>query len=339
MSSERLRHRIEQLRTSYQNARGATFSHFVCPILRTDENVPLCEGHVIPAAFGACNTWVPQRKDVDNFYGSVAEADFIGVVQHRLKTPFEKWIDPSLRKHYRPKMKVGEKNISCYFPMGAMTLAGQTPGKVIVEGKAIADLVIKESPEAVKALDGQELRIVIDQDYRPAVVASILKAAHLTLFHLLGYGHVFSADGMYLADILGDFFVSNHKTDKKDLEDEMANYFLPYMRMIAPMLIRDSSVLRGTVFDNRVIGCIGGSQGLFACGVIIPAGDDRFCVFLPSGHAQTIDTYLSFLNDPPSSFGAKLFEFCPAEAQHESYWKTGNDDPMRIPLPDRLPTS
>ena len=84
---------------------GSPFRHFFCPILRTDEPGELCKGHVIPEAFGTSNAWVPQRTDVDNFFGTVAEADFIAAVEDRDKTAFEKWLNPKLNKRHRPRLK------------------------------------------------------------------------------------------------------------------------------------------------------------------------------------------------------------------------------------------
>lgn len=39
----------------------------------------------------------------------------------------------------------------------------------------------------------------------------------------------------------------------------------------------------------------------------------------------------------PQSFAAKLVEFVPADGEKESYWRTGKHEPMRIPMPDKLP--
>jgi hypothetical protein len=267
------------------------------------------------------------------------EADFINVVQNRSKTPFDIWINSKLRRQYRPKLAMGDIPIDYYFPRDATQVPEHSRGWLVANGKQIAELVIKESPDALRNLSGQEMRVVLDVDLRPAVVASVLKAAHLSMFHLLGYRHVFSAGGLHLADTLKDFFLASRGRAKKDVVKDLETAFMPLSRLISPMLIKDASILNGTVFDNRVIGCIGGSQGLFAIGVIVPAAGDRFCVFLPSGCGHTIDTYLGFLNDPPPFFHAKVFEYCPSDGANAAYWKTSKDDPIRIPMPEKLPES
>jgi hypothetical protein len=96
--ADRLNARVDKLREDFQAETGQPFKHFFCPILHVDEPVPLCEGHIINKAFGTCNAWVPQRQDVDNFFGSMVEADFISAVQDRSKPAFQKWIDPKLNR-------------------------------------------------------------------------------------------------------------------------------------------------------------------------------------------------------------------------------------------------
>src|SRR5262245_16361152 len=71
-----LRRRVEDYRTDYRCVTGKPFEYFFCPILRTDEDVQLCRGHIVSDAFGS-NLWVPQRADVDNFFGAAIEADFV----------------------------------------------------------------------------------------------------------------------------------------------------------------------------------------------------------------------------------------------------------------------
>lgn len=68
--------RIQLLKANYFQTTGRRFEHFACPILMIDEHAELMDGHIIPANQEVCNKWVPQRADVDSFYGSVAEADF-----------------------------------------------------------------------------------------------------------------------------------------------------------------------------------------------------------------------------------------------------------------------
>ena len=69
-------------------------------------------------------------------------------------------------------------------------------------------LALKVPPEGVlNSLDGR-WDIAIEKDVRLASLVSLLKAAHLTLFHSLGYRYALSAGGRFIGfTVLGDFFL------------------------------------------------------------------------------------------------------------------------------------
>jgi len=76
--NEELKKKIENLNTDYLSVVGHPFHHFFCPILFKDEDVALCKAHVINQAFqNVSRVWTVQRQDIDNFYGSNFEADFV----------------------------------------------------------------------------------------------------------------------------------------------------------------------------------------------------------------------------------------------------------------------
>jgi hypothetical protein len=340
MPSDELNRRLEDLRKDFQAERGFPFQHFFCPILHTDEPATICKGHVIPAAFGSCNAWLPQRKDVDNFFGAAVEAGFTGVVQDRGKTSFEKWLDPAARKRHKPRIEFEGETLEHYFPIDGQRGPGHTQVTVIGDaGEKICNVIVKKSREEMVGLHGKDVRLVIKRDYRPEVIGSLLKAAHLTLFQLLGYRHVFSPTGIYLADILRRFYLIGRDTNPGELGKQLAAHFLPHGGMILPILVRDASVLGGTVKDGRVLMCIGGSEGAFALGVVVVAGSEAFCVFLPTDDGRTISTYFSFLNEPPESIAVRLLEYRPATETKESHWATNPGDPIRIQLPHAMPSS
>ena len=332
-----LQRRIEQLRADYQVAVGSPFEHFFCPILHIDEPSEWCRGHIVPEAFSTCNAWVPQRKDIDNFYGTVAEADFISAVASQGKTAFDKWIDADLNRLVKPRLELEGKDIGHYFTKKPSQVPGQTAIQVTgQDGKLLNNLVIKKSSEELAALHGQTLHVVVEHDFRPAVIASVLKAAHLTMFRMLGYKHVFSPAGRYLAAILGEFYKVHGDKRGHDLKDALATYFRRYACMISCAML-DRSVLAGTVTDNRFLACIGATRGMFATGTFVDAGKDAFCVWLPAGDG--IDTYLGFVNEPPVSVLAKILRFCPATEHGEASFTTSDEEPFRMELPSSLPTA
>jgi hypothetical protein len=338
--SERLKARVETLKADFQAETGAPFKHFFCPFLHVDELVPLCEGHIINEAFGTFNAWVPQRQDLDNFFGSKVEADFISAVQDRTKTAFEKWIDPKLNRRYRPQLFSKGVPVEHYITKEIKSVPGHTPLVVTnTGGDILGNLVIKQVPDEVKALHATDMQVVAmpPATFVPAIIASVLKAAHLTMFNMMGYKHVFSTAGLYLAGILREFYEKFKNSKKRSLANELASAFRPHASLISPMILKNPPILAGTALDNRLLAAIGGTEGLFAIGVLIPASpDDAFCVWLPSSHGKTIDTYFSFLKEPPPSIAVKLIQFCPADGEHQAHWITSKEEPIRLEMADKL---
>ena len=326
-----LANRIKALRADFESVCGKPFEHFYCPILGRDEPAAMCRGHVINDAFKSCNAWVPQRQDVDSFFGTAVEADLVSVVENRKKDSLEIWMDRKSRRRIRPKLFDQDQQIEFYFPKdGALPVTGHATVGVLNENNdLVCDLSVKMSESDIMKKDGIKLSLVIDEDFRSPVIASMLKAAHLTLFRMLGYRHVFSPGGNYLSHILRAFF-EKHQPPKKCTGADVEKHFFQFQKMIAPMQYLDAS-LQGTVMDNMLISLYGQSGAVFAIGVIIKAGPDAFCVFVP-GMPHAIDTYFSFLKEPPPSVAMRITHYRPASGADEACWEIPPGEPMRLSL-------
>ena len=78
--NENFQQKLDMLNADYAQIKGQPFSHFFCPILFRDEDVELCKAHVVNQAFPeAPQDWTIQRKDVDNFYVSIFESEFVAI--------------------------------------------------------------------------------------------------------------------------------------------------------------------------------------------------------------------------------------------------------------------
>ncbi len=336
MSDSELTKRLQDLQIDFENERGKRFANFFCPILRRDEPTELCRGHIVLKAFGISNIWVPQRKDIDNFYGSLVEEPLRNIVEDRRKSAIEIWLDPTLRKRHRPHLEIDGEKWEHYFPQhGSEKSPEHTRGEIVNEkNEQVSDVVFKVPAEVAAQFDNATLDVVVERDYRAAVVASMLKAAHLTMFRMLGYSHVFSGSGLLVADILGKFF-DTYKTPKNVTDQIVEDYFLPHCTMVAPIFFEHDQVMRGTLEDNRLLSCISASNEVFAMGVVVPAGKDKFCVFLPTDKA--IDVYFSFLKEQPPSIAARVTQFCRADERGGERWEIAPGDPIRIRLNQPLP--
>lgn len=235
MNDLELEKRIAANRADYEAYFGKPCKHFVCPILGRDEDVEMCRGHMVTLA--QSDIWIPQRKDVDNFYGSVVEADLATVVEDRGRDPWQLFLDPHKHPQHHFKMEHDGKPVEFYFPK---------PSHQPVENhirlefrnandETISNIGIKKSASAFLAADNTRLDLYVERDFRPPVVAAMLKAAHLTMFRMLGYDHIDSPGGRYLAHILKDFFEKHdgmHSPAKRDVDP----YFARFNSMIAPLV-------------------------------------------------------------------------------------------------------
>ena len=311
--SEELQRAVDKLQGDYVLQGNEPFRHFFCPILHEDTHTELCKGHIVPEAFGGA--WVPQRKDVDNFYGYTVEGDFVACIRDRDVGPMNVFTDKQKYKVHSPQIMFEGNVIEHYFPDDLSKVpAKHAPTRFVDDdGNILCDVAFKISPEEVSKLqvaaaEGRSLDLVIDQDYVPVVVASVLKAAHLTMFGWFKYEWVFSVPGRDLAVILKKFYVDNRGRRKTDVYEGMKAYFRKHIQMIKPFSFADPSLLAGTVNDKRVVALVNNNQQPFVMGIIVKVGTDTFVVFVPA-NATHIDSYFSFLSSPPASVMMHIVEF------------------------------
>jgi len=182
--SDSIQECLARLRDDYAQVEGKPFKHFFCPILWADEDTELCMGHVVNKAFADAR--IVQRKDVDGFYGSIAESEFQDFLGFRDKPIEEVLSDPKLSKEIYPI--VDGKKVECY------PYVGHKPphhARVRIEGPSgsSSDLVLKMCPKAAAA--AQSASLGVNWDCETPALASLIKAAHLTMFHLMGYRYGF----------------------------------------------------------------------------------------------------------------------------------------------------
>jgi hypothetical protein len=311
--SDAIKRSIEDLRSDFVKNGEPAFKYFFCPILHEDVHTELCEGHIVPEALGH-RAWVPQRKDVDNFFGSIIEADFIAVVEDRESDPTRILLDKKKSKQHRPKFMVEGNVIEHYLPRDMSAVPEHhSRARLIGDNNEIRlDLAFKVGPTELEALEvlanqGKQLEIVIDRNYLPAAVASVIKAAHLTMFGMFGYEWVFSLAGRDLAQILRRFYLKYRKTPKAEIEGPLREYFSPHAQIVKPFVGIDSAILGGTINDKRVVALMDNKDRPFAAGIMVKAGKGTFSVLVPAGDA-TINTYCSFLKCPPASVALLVLE-------------------------------
>ncbi len=298
--SEEVRRALVVHQRDFTRANGSPFKHFYCPMLMRDEPVELCMGHVvnqsIPNSSGAK---VVQRKDIDGFYGRHFEADFVTLAQSRGVLLPDAMLDPTLSKKLKPRFEVrGEKCGYHYHRRGAGS-KDHTPLVLEVGDGRVVRLMLHKRPDEVAAASNEKWQIAVEVDCRLAALVSLIKAAYLTLFRVLGYKYALLGPGLSVGrDILGRFYLENCAKEPDAVRQAAKHFFQPYVNMLRPIVHYTGDAPRGTVDDRFVRVCIGSSQGPFAMLVCVRTNAALHAVLMPAyGNADAAATYWDFLRN------------------------------------------
>src|SRR5262249_33974737 len=144
-----------------------------------------------------CRATVVQRGDIDHWYGSIAEAEF-GTFLDAREAGLDGGVgNKKLLKQVKPKILVdgGECPL---FPYQEGKSSPQHTHIALVPDASdnVVRLVLKKHPTQMAKDVGKRWSMVVDRDWRLPVIVSVIKAAYLTLFKILGYGYALSAGGL-----------------------------------------------------------------------------------------------------------------------------------------------
>ena len=279
--SEKVERQLPILREDCTRVIGQPFKHFLCPILLDDEPVPLCLGHIIneacPNSFNGC---VVQRSDVDGFYGSLVESDFTSNIQARSMGGPEKALrDSALRKKMGLTFVVDGKELKHYEYRG-VDVPGHTPIAMhIGEGEPL-QLVMKKTQEELDALMERGLEIKVGNDCRMSSVVTLVKAAYLALFRLLGYSYAISPAGRRIGhEILGKFYRA-HGHNIREAKKAALEFFRPYVNIMRTIDRFNGKQPIGTIEDQVGKACTTPSGKLFGLIVFIRTDTHFFAVLM-----------------------------------------------------------
>jgi hypothetical protein len=282
--SEGLGHHLKPLREDYARVAGKRFEHFFCPMLLEDKPVPLCMGHIISEACpNSFRGRVPQRADVDNFYGSFVEAEFTTNVQARSMSLNDALLDPFISKKLCAKIIVNGEEWKHYLDKGVHVPSHSRIAVRIDEGEPLR-LVVKKTQAEIEALENINLELRIGKDCRLEGLVSLIKAAYLTLFKLLGYSYALFADGRRIGgEVLGKFFKEHGHREKANAKQEALSFFRPYVNMMRTIEgfegIGTSPV--GTIEDGLGEVCVTPGGEIFGLVTFIRTNKNYFAVMMP----------------------------------------------------------
>jgi hypothetical protein len=287
--------KLHWLRSDYEAVVGHSFSHFYCPILYRDEDVELCKAHIINRSFEASSRkWTTQRKDVDNFFGSVFEGDFGAMKHHGGELSEKVLLDPDLSKQLRPKILLGGEEIQHFLAQGPVPR--DFTEVVVAHSDGPVRLGLKIHPDDALAATGKGWEIAVEKDVRLPALASLLKAAHLTLFELLGYRYALSAGGHFLGrTVLGDFFLQHRGFSKAEVLLAAASHFGRFANMMRPVLDPPAEN-EGTITDHDVFLCRCTDETPWAFIVFVRTSDLLHAVVVPVlESASASERFVTFL--------------------------------------------
>jgi hypothetical protein len=275
-----LKTKLERLRADYAQMVGRPFEHFYCPVLFRDEEVELCTAHIVPKAFPhSPRTWTVQRKDVDSFYGTNFEDDFLAI-RYRIEgqSPQQILTDETLSRRFRPKIFLEGKPVDHFIarhpvPGHLSPLEFHSNGKCVLLG-------LKMARHDAAGVVGHRLEIQIEKNASIPSVVSLIKAAHLTLFDMLGYRYALSGAGHFVGRrILGEFFLQSQGKRRAEVADEALVFFRQFAHMVRP--VRSHPDLRGTATDRNVLICWDGGNLAWALAVFVRTSHVLHAVLIP----------------------------------------------------------
>lgn len=311
--------KLEKLRADYAQVKGQPFSHFYCPILFRDEDTELAKAHIVGRAFRASSRhWTVQRKDVDNFYCSNFEADFIDIEFREKPNAGRTITEKVLAKKFHPRILADNKQVNYFVAQGNIP-DHFTPVKFDSDGRTVL-LGLKMSPKDFLAVRERKWEIVISKDVRIPALVSLIKAAHLTLFEMLSYHYALSAGGYFVGrDVLGEFFLRNCNKTKSEVLKDAHLFFREFANMVRP--IQSSSLnLRGTITDGLVLVCKDNMGSPWALIAFVKTLQSLHAVMIPIlDQPDSAAKFIGFLKDEKESINVA---YCRYE---QGQWKLSNE--------------
>jgi hypothetical protein len=303
--------KLERLRSDYEQLKGRPFTYFYCPILFRDEQTDLCRAHIINRAFrDSPRAWTIQRSDVDSFYGSNFEADFI-TIQYRTEnwSPSEVIVDSALSKRFSPKILIDKIPVEHFVAQGVVP-KDYTEVEIESSGRSV-QLGLKMHPrDFIVALD-KDWEIEINLDVRLPAIVSLIKAAHLSLFEMLGYQYALSAGGYFIGrQILGEFFLQNDKNKhKSEIVESALSFFDEFKHMVRPVQSLPFDA-QGTITDNLLLLCEESRGAFWAFIVLVRTSCQLHAVMVPIfDQPSAASRFMGFLKTDHESIEAKLCRF------------------------------
>lgn len=313
--NDKVKTKLETLNADFKSVTGRPFAHFYCPILFRDERTTLIQAHIVNEAFSnSSRRWTIQRRDVDNFFGTLFEADFTVLQERGKHEPIDIISDKVLSRKLKPKIFADGRLVEHYRPDGKIP---ESHSKITIqkEGYPEVHLAFKVNPSEMLRTFDARWEIGIRRDLRLSAFVSLLKTAHLTLFELVGYHYALSSGGLFMGrDVLGKFFDQARNLDRSAILKAAVTHFAEFVNLMRPML-KAPPELKGTISDGLLYLCTGTPKP-WAIMVLVRTGDKMHAVLVPVlEDAESAARFANFLRTSPPRFEIRLARYTNGEWQ------------------------
>lgn len=319
--------KLAALGDDFASISGAPWSHFYCPVLYRDEPVELCRAHVINRAFrGSDRKWTIQRADVDGFFGSLFEKEFLAFQEKGRHSPIEVLLNRDLARLLKPRF-VFEGEIVEHYLLGMRSPPKHHSAIELEDRGKVVRLALKMPPEVTAERFEGAWTIEFGKDVRLPALVALLKAAHLTLFELLGYSYVLSLTGHFLGrTILGDFYDAAAAAPRERQLEMAAGHFPQFVNLVRPIL-KIPEHFTGTLTDRNLL-LAWDDLGPWATIVLLRTDQSLHAVLVPTlERPDSMQRLMGFLQKPPRTLDVRQAVY------REDRWEYSTD-PIELEWPD-----
>lgn len=281
---------LHAFQKDFEAATGESWQGFFCPI--TYEHgigEGLMDGHILPEKIKkAVRTTVIQRSDVDNKFGSTVEPALIDFVNSLKYTKEEilnkaKSVTVTTDDGAKADTFVASPKASPPFPKVGL----------LDDGKVIGSPHVRISPEDLGAKGQLQVEGRMEMS-ASACTCTMLKAAHLAMFKLMGYRYIFEPHGELVGRQLAAFL------NDLDPKSNAAQYFAKFEGCWN--FISGDNFPFETLRDRRVLIHTESKAGPFGMSCAFKMNDKTFIVTTPfcpheDRVAVALDCYDRYLRD------------------------------------------
>jgi hypothetical protein len=208
-----------QFRANYAALTGESAEGLICPITLQDTPFDeLCAGHILNQGLRRTSrVTVPQRRDLDNYFGASIEADLVKYLNFPVLTSSEHLAQV---KRFTIRLATGER-VEAFFAGPEAEDRFKRVSILNADGKVIASPYIRSSNAEAGHYQNIEVEWTTTINDL-AVVGALIKSTYLTLFRLVGYRYALDAIGSIVRRCLNDFF--NDRATKLNARDYFSRF-------------------------------------------------------------------------------------------------------------------